>query len=127
PETMRGKMMERLELQAPEPSAEPGMKSLSSLPWEAWREGRSGSEVTVKSVEPAVWAHQFEQIAIQTSDQSYVPGLLLKRVSSDLAPVTVRRRPAMLFIDVAGKWAGFRQNSYLAKAARFLQRSDVEH
>lgn len=65
---------------------------------------------------PAVWYHRLEKLDLELPGGRHVPGLLLRRDHA------TARRPALLFIDEAGKWNWLKQGGPLTEAARFLQK-----
>ncbi|MDF2724831.1 MAG: beta-lactam binding protein AmpH [Paenibacillus sp.] len=75
-------------------------------------------QVTEESAPPVRWVHELCQVDIEPEAGLHVPGLLLRRAGS------VKRRPALLFIDEAGRWNALRQNGLLARAGGFLQREE---
>lgn len=75
---------------------------------------------------PIRWAHQLQKIDIEVKDGVHIPGLLYKRVISSFDRSDNKKRPAMLFIDEAGKWKGFHHGGYLARVGRFLEREDMK-
>ena len=66
------------------------------------------------------WVHYLQKIDIKLSDKINIPGLLLRRANS------TAKRPALLFIDEKGKWEGFKQQGFLTRTARFLEREGIE-
>ena len=73
---------------------------------------------------PTRWAHQLQKVDIEIEDGVHVPGLLYKRAVSTIDKGLKRKRPALLFVDEAGKWKGFHQGAYLSRAGRFLEMED---
>jgi len=68
------------------------------------------------------WFHSIQKLDIQRDGDIHIPGLFMKRASRK------GKSPALLFIDESGKWEGFKQNGFLARAVRFLEEEpcDIE-
>jgi len=60
------------------------------------------------------WQHVLEKLGFVVDAEPPVPGLLLRRVDGV-------RRPALLYIDEAGKWQAMRHGGFLTRAAGFLE------
>lgn len=73
---------------------------------------------TVQETPPLRWVHELIEVDIEPEAGLHIPGLLLRR------PASAKRKPALLFVDEAGKWNAFRQGGLLTRAGGFLQREE---
>ncbi|WP_135555697.1 alpha/beta hydrolase family protein [Paenibacillus cymbidii] len=73
---------------------------------------------TEQEAPPVRWVHELAEVDIEPEAGLHVPGLLLRRAASD------KRRPALLFIDEAGKWNSLRRGGLVTRAGGFLQREE---
>src|SRR5690606_29523677 len=76
------------------------------------READASSRVRVQEQKPT-GAYQFRAVSLRTTFESEVPGLMLRRTRPSSGVVGASadasgRLPAVLMIDEAGKWDGFR-------------------
>jgi cephalosporin-C deacetylase-like acetyl esterase len=83
--------------------------------------GFTGYVVSREKNAPVRWAHKIEKVAIHTTEDTFIPGLLYRRVDAQ------KRRPGLLFIDEAGKWSGFKNGGFLSVAGRFTLREDESY
>lgn len=75
----------------------------------------------VEASPPVRWVHEVAKLALEAgpAEGLRVPGVLLRRADGE-----AKRRPALLYIDEAGKWNALRHGGLLARAGGFLQREE---